>query len=557
MSEHTQFEAMSEAQKLRAMIEATQAGSWEWNVQTGEMKCNERWADMLGYTLEELQPLTLATWLSLANREDSELSNRILEAHFNGRRSYYECEVRLRHKSGRWVWVRDYGKLITRTREGKPEWVVGTHIDITSIVQLQQKFETISALLPGVVYQYQMNNDGSSWFPFATKGIESIYGVRPKDVEDDASPVFEVIHEDDFDHVVRTINESKRYMSRWVCEYRVKLAGTERWVFGHAEPSLLPDGATLWTGMIIDITERKRLEIELEESRFNLNRAQKIARMGHWEANQETGELYWSDMVYEILGLDPKTTKPSINGFRELVPEEDLALLEASEKAAESTGVHDVQHRMRHASGKYIWVHELAELKKDGVTLIGTVRDITKEKELENKLLKQSKTDPLTEAYNRRHFDERLRQEIERSQRNKLPLSLISFDLDHFKRVNDSFGHSAGDDVLISVVTTVKSRLRMNDIFARIGGEEFAIILPDTPEDDAQMLAETLRAAIQALVTKTESESIMVTVTVGVTSTYFENESAETLLRRADKALYKGKQTGRNRVCVFKPEAQA
>jgi len=97
----------------------------------------------------------------------------------------------------------------------------------------------------------------------------------------------------------------------------------------------------------------------------------------------------------------------------------------------------------------------------------------------------------------------------------------------------------------------------MNDIFARIGGEEFAIILPDTPEDDAQMLAETLRAAIQALVTKTESESIMVTVTVGVTSTYFENESAETLLRRADKALYKGKQTGRNRVCVFKPEAQA
>ncbi|MDV6327650.1 diguanylate cyclase [Idiomarina sp. Sol25] len=557
MSEHTQFEAMSEAQKLRIMIEATQAGSWEWNVQTGAVVFNERWAEMLGYTLDELKPLTVETWRSLAEPEDLKASTRLLEEHFNGASSYYECRIRAKHKLGHWVWLRDYGKLITRTNDGKPEWVLGTHIDITPLLHLQQKFETISTLLPGVVYQYQVDADGTSRFPFATEGLISVYGVRPEEVKQDASPVFEVIHKDDLDHVVRTISESKRYMSAWVCEYRVTFGNDVRWVFGHAKPSKLPAGGTLWTGMIIDITERKKLEIELEESRFNLKQAQKIARIGHWEMNQETGELYWSDMVYEILGFAHKNVKPSIEKFRELVHPDDIALIDESEKIAGKTGVHDVQHRMKHADGHYIWVHELAEFKKDGVILLGTLRDITKEKELENSLLQQSITDSLTGAFNRRHFDFRLKEEVKRSQRNQSPLSLLSFDLDHFKHVNDNYGHSAGDDVLKSIVNTVKSRLRDSDVFARIGGEEFAIILPDTPEDDAQMLAETLRAAIQALVTKTESESIMVTVTVGVTSTYFENESAETLLRRADKALYKGKQTGRNRVCVFKPEAQA
>lgn len=551
MPKNRQFDVMTEAERLRLMIEATQAGSWEWNYQTGEVNFNERWAEMLGYRLEELQPLSIKTWQNLAKEEDLERSNLILQEHFAGKRDYYECRIRVRHKSGDWVWVRDYGKLITRTANGEPEWVVGTHIDVTPMVELQHKFEAFSALLPGVVYQFQMDAAGKSWFPFATEGLNTIYGVRPEQVRADANAVFERVHVSDLEHVSRSIEESRRYMMDWVCEYRVVDNGLERWVFGHAKPSKLPDGSTLWTGMIIDITERKELEIELEKSRYNLTQAQKIARFGHWEANIESGTLYWSDMVYELLGLNPNEINPSIEVFRSLVHPDDHILVEQSEEQAEETGFHDIEHRMLHTSGEYIWVHELAEFKADGKTLIGTVRDITKEKELKSKLMRQSITDFLTGAYNRRYFEQRLKEEFQRSQRHRRMLSLVTLDLDHFKQINDQYGHAMGDKVLQQVAETVQQRVRDSDVFARIGGEEFALILPDTSEPKAIELAEVLRQLISSVVVKKEKRRIKITATFGVASFNVSMQNAEKLLSNADEALYRGKARDRNRVSIY------
>ena len=117
--------------RLESILEATHVGSWEWNVQTGETVFNEVWADIVGYTLEELAPISITTWETLAHPDDLKQSRELLERHFEGKLPYYDCEIRMKHKDGHWVWVHDRGRVITRTDDGKPLMMFGTHTDIT------------------------------------------------------------------------------------------------------------------------------------------------------------------------------------------------------------------------------------------------------------------------------------------------------------------------------------------------------------------------------------------------------------------------------------------
>jgi PAS domain S-box-containing protein len=122
---------LSERRRLENIIEGTQVGTWEWNVQTGETVFNDMWAHILGYELDELAPISIKTWESLTHPGDLKASGELLERHFAGELPYYDCECRMRHKDGHWVWVRDRGKLVSWTVDGKPSMVFGTHQDIT------------------------------------------------------------------------------------------------------------------------------------------------------------------------------------------------------------------------------------------------------------------------------------------------------------------------------------------------------------------------------------------------------------------------------------------
>lgn len=125
-------------QRLNLTLQSTQAGTWEWNVQTGETWFNARWAEIVGYTLAELAPTSIQTWIDLAHPEDLETSNRLLEAHFSGN-AEYECEVRMKHKAGHWVWVWDRGRVMEWTEDHKPLRMFGTHIDITARKEAEQR----------------------------------------------------------------------------------------------------------------------------------------------------------------------------------------------------------------------------------------------------------------------------------------------------------------------------------------------------------------------------------------------------------------------------------
>jgi diguanylate cyclase (GGDEF)-like protein len=155
--------------------------------------------------------------------------------------------------------------------------------------------------------------------------------------------------------------------------------------------------------------------------------------------------------------------------------------------------------------------------------------------------------DGLTQIFNRRYFDEALDREVNRSKRYQRVLSLIGFDIDHFKEVNDTHGHLAGDNLLRQLAAHIKPRLRREDVFARTGGEEFGVLLPEIDLDGARKTAEKIRRMVEILVFKHEQIGLRCTISLGV-ATLEGDDSAKSLYGRADERLYEAKQGGRNRM---------
>ncbi|MEI8255044.1 MAG: PAS domain-containing protein, partial [Deltaproteobacteria bacterium] len=133
--------------RLESVIEGSQVGTWEWNVQTGETTFNEVWAQMVGHTLDELAPVSIKTWESLSHPDDLKLSGALLERHFAGELPGYDLECRLRHKDGGWVWVLDRGRVITWTDDGRPLLMCGSHTEITGRKQAEARQREREALL--------------------------------------------------------------------------------------------------------------------------------------------------------------------------------------------------------------------------------------------------------------------------------------------------------------------------------------------------------------------------------------------------------------------------
>ncbi len=169
-------------------------------------------------------------------------------------------------------------------------------------------------------------------------------------------------------------------------------------------------------------------------------------------------------------------------------------------------------------------------------------------KKLNKELQQMVHTDPLTGAKNRLAFIKRITEEIERAKRYEAPLSIIMFDIDHFKKINDTYGHNVGDNVLKGMVKIVEEHLRKSDNLYRTGGEEFIVILPNTDIEKAEIVAEKIREAI----CKTKFEKVgRVTISIGVTQVT-EDDDEDTVTSRVDEALYRAKNTGRNRVVTIK-----
>jgi diguanylate cyclase (GGDEF)-like protein len=181
-----------------------------------------------------------------------------------------------------------------------------------------------------------------------------------------------------------------------------------------------------------------------------------------------------------------------------------------------------------------------------------SVHDVTEAVNFEQKLLEMNMKDSLTGINNRRSLEIHLQDEIERHNRYNRPLSLIMFDIDHFKQINDTYGHQCGDYILKSLTAVIEKTIRKEDVLARYGGEEFCCLLPETPINAAAILAERFRKNVAQKAYHYQGNKINVTISLGVSTLTPDVINEDMLLKKADEGLYKAKNTGRN--CVVAME---
>jgi diguanylate cyclase (GGDEF)-like protein/PAS domain S-box-containing protein len=216
---------------------------------------------------------------------------------------------------------------------------------------------------------------------------------------------------------------------------------------------------------------------------------------------------------------------------------------------------YQVEKRCFHAWGHFVWMMMTVSLVRDekghALYLIMQFQDISERKELAGRLEYLVDHDFLTGLFNRRHFEQELAREIERSARYGSPGAVLLIDVDNFKTVNDTYGHMAGDDLLKGIAGLLKHRMRHTDTLARVGGDEFAVLLPQTNAEQATVLAADFVKSLDKQTAVLANQSIHITASVGVV--LFENLSDFEVLECADVAMYGAKQAGRNRFVVYKP----
>ncbi len=296
---------------------------------------------------------------------------------------------------------------------------------------------------------------------------------------------------------------------------------------------------------------RHEFDRRLKKSEERLALALWGADLGLWDWDIRTGALACSGPRAELLGGPPGEARLSLDDWENRIHPQDLPAFRDALRAhlENRTPFFESEYRLRHKDEAWSWVlirGRVIERDRRGqsVRACGIVMDIGRRKQMEEELRRLATTDPLTGAFNRRHLLEVVETETSRAQRYARPLSLIMFDIDHFKRINDSFGHERGDAVLKGVAAIARQRLRHSDILTRWGGEEFMILATETALSQAIVLAETLRAALRQ---SPFPDVGPVTASFGVAQ-YRPDETVDQWLKRVDDLVYQVKRGGRDQI---------
>ncbi|TAL72069.1 MAG: diguanylate cyclase [Rhodanobacter sp.] len=304
-------------------------------------------------------------------------------------------------------------------------------------------------------------------------------------------------------------------------------------------------------GISHDITANKRLEDAVRQQKTLLDTVLENVDALVYMKDGQRRFVYANQHLADALGLPLAAVVGRLD--TEVLPRaaadafwaKDQHILATGERSTSEEALPDASGQLRH-----YWSVAVRGIGPDGApAVIGLSTDITELHTLKEALQQQARSDGLTELANRRWFFEQAEQVFAHSRRDRQPLSVIALDLDHFKDINDTWGHPAGDRVLQAFARRCLAELRLGDIFARTGGEEFGILLPATGLDAARELAERLRR-LHAHGDAPRGPAL-VSVSLGVTSMLETDASFDALYSRADRALYRAKGEGRDRVAVL------
>ena len=287
-----------------------------------------------------------------------------------------------------------------------------------------------------------------------------------------------------------------------------------------------------------------------------LKEAQKIAGMGSWEWDITHGKISWSEQLYNVLGLQTGHLEPSFKAFIECVhPDERVDIRQLIARSIRIVQPFSKDFRIIRPDGEMRWVHGEGQTRPGDERhreWFGTIQDITERKQAENQVRQMAYYDPLTGLPNRSLFYDRIKQAIAQSSRSRTSMAVLFLDLDYFKPINDELGHEYGDEALTEIGKRLQQCVREVDTVARIGGDEFSIILGEVSSESAACLvAEKIITSVMApMVLKEAQYSLGISIGICITTSK-QDDDVESIMRMADAAMYQAKTSGRNRYCVY------
>ena len=413
--------------------------------------------------------------------------------------------------------------------------------------------------------------------------VLDMFGYTPEECL--AMPTFPApcVAETDAARTVRQIHRALRGGTGQDYEFRGKRKdGSEFWSAADWRP--IYDGSGTHLGIRIsirDITQRKAAEQQLEATVVELRDAQSVqqeylmraqdehARLSALLAAMDTGILFVSD-DNKVVYTNPAFTRiwmiPPGTRLIGRTPQEALAVSNSALARPEEQGRHVVRAstpgeilaalELQMADGRLVMQHSHAVEDVYGrpVGRLWLFQDVTSERQTADQLIYLAERDALTGLYNRHRFNEELARMIADAQRHDSRIALLFFDLDDFKYINDTFGHRAGDAMLIRVAGEVGGQVRRNEIFARLGGDEFAILVPDISDEMLRVLADRITRSIAQVRFQYESQSLRLTTSLGIAVFPDHADNAEDLIARADTAMYQAKEAGKNAWRIYRSD---
>jgi diguanylate cyclase (GGDEF)-like protein len=438
----------------------------------------------------------------------------------------------------------------------------------TALRGARDEMEGIGTAIGAHFYRGVLEPDGDYTEIYTGPGFERLIGRAPFDGEDTGETWMQAVHEADRESY-REWLASIGAGSSDELEYRlVGVDGVTRWVLERVRVSAVENGRVHHEGLVWDVTGRRMAERNLERTRRQLNDL--IEAIDEVVLQYEPGPDGWRT-TFVGPGLEHLAGLPS--GYDTADPLFDSASLLDRRRITElrrqvlRDGRGEIEYRVVDPTGVQRWISERLWVRSDGERTVvdGIASNVTERvlitAELANardEAERRARTDPLTGVNNRLHFSERLDAEIARVRRGGHPFGLVLLDLDRFKQLNDRHGHLAGDRALVAVASRLGQRVRPYDVIARWGGEEFAVLVAQVPDEDALgAVCEALRVAVAESPIPIGAGEMTVTTSVGAVLASGPYVTADGLLASADEALYRAKGRGRNQVDVVAAAAPA
>jgi diguanylate cyclase (GGDEF)-like protein/hemerythrin-like metal-binding protein/PAS domain S-box-containing protein len=446
-----------------------------------------------------------------------------------------------------------YDALSSRTMQLAKEVIERKKAEQTS-QDAFERLQKISSQVPGLVFQFQLFPDGRSRIPYANEAIRTIYRVSPAEVSEDASKIFSALHPDDLENFKTSFRVSAQDLTPWCQEFRLKFDDAPVcWLYGNALPQRQADGSVLWHGFITDISQQKQDEVDLRiaATAFELQDAMLVTDAN--KAILKVNQAFTRITGYSAKETIGKTPHMLSSGRH------DKAFFTAMWESINRTGAWQGEIWNRRKNGEIYpeWliitaVREPYDMSRQVNHYVASFSDISSRKAAEEEIRQLAFYDPLTQLPNRRLLQERLKHSIEIERHEGKRLALLMLDLDRFKAVNDSFGHLAGDELLLQVSARILARVRDVDMVVRLGGDEFVVLLEDIAHtEDAARVANEIIFVLSEAFQLSQNNDVKIGVSIGISLYPEHGDDYGVLMSCADAALYQAKDQGRGCYAYF------